>query len=82
MSASWPAASATATLSPHRACGRRPRLGRDSARRLGNGRAAGHDLPMKGQEKPKKTQKKQAQKTLKERRAEKRAAETKKPSSI
>jgi hypothetical protein len=36
---------------------------------------------MKGQEKPKKTQKKQAQKTLKERRAEKRAADGKKPNS-
>ncbi len=37
---------------------------------------------MKGQEKPKKTAKKQPQKTLKERRAEKRAAEVKKSSSI
>jgi hypothetical protein len=36
---------------------------------------------MKGQEKPKKTQKKQAQKTLKERRAEKRAAGDKKSGS-
>jgi hypothetical protein len=36
---------------------------------------------MKGQEKPKKTQKKQAQKTLKERRAEKRASDGKKPGS-
>jgi hypothetical protein len=37
---------------------------------------------MKGSEKPKKMQKKQAQKTLKERRAEKRIAATKKSSSI
>ena len=37
---------------------------------------------MKGAEKPKKTQKKQAQKTLKERRAEKRAAAATKPSSL
>ena len=37
---------------------------------------------MKGAEKPKKGQKKQAQKTLKERRAEKRAAAAKKPGSL
>ncbi len=37
---------------------------------------------MKGSEKPKKAQKKQAQKTLKERRADKRDAAAKKPSSI
>jgi hypothetical protein len=36
---------------------------------------------MKGSEKPKKPAKKQAQKTLKERRADKRAAEAKKSSS-
>ena len=37
---------------------------------------------MKGSEKPKKAQKKQAQKTLKERRADKRDAAAKKTSSI
>jgi hypothetical protein len=37
---------------------------------------------MKGSEKPKKGQKKQAQKTLKERRAAKRDAAAKKPRSI
>jgi len=37
---------------------------------------------MKGSEKPKKVQKKQPQKTLKEKRADKRAAAAKKPNSI
>jgi hypothetical protein len=40
------------------------------------------EVLMKGSEKPKKVQKKQAQKTLKERRAEKRAAAAAKPNSI
>jgi hypothetical protein len=37
---------------------------------------------MKGAEKPKRGQKKQPQKSLKERRAEKRAAQAKKPNSM
>ena len=37
---------------------------------------------MKGSQKPKATAKKQPQKTLKERRAEKRDAATKKPNSV
>jgi hypothetical protein len=46
------------------------------------GRRSREGDPMKGAEKPKKVQKKAPQKTLKERRAEKRAAAEKKSSSI
>jgi hypothetical protein len=45
---------------------------------LREGTASDEEVPMKGAAKPKKLQKKQAQKTLKERRSEKRAAGTKK----
>ena len=47
-----------------------------------SGSSNGDGGPMKGSEKPKKVQKKQPQKTLKERRADKREAAAKKPSSI